>query len=280
MQELAATRAGSEGHRHVPSLDLPRVINPDFLWVGGCLDIDYKGEAVHSHFGAFVVRGTEKSLMVDTGHPYHRPEIERALDEFLGGKPLDYILPTHPELPHCGLLPTWARKYPDVKVVGEIVDYQLLYPELGERFHQVELGQTIDLGGRRIMIVPSIWGDMANTRWAFDTKDSILFVSDAYAAIHYHKPGECGLVTSERPLPDIDLVRMLSKLTLQWSTFFDITRTFRQIDLLLDVLQPRIIAPAHGAVIDRPEIMTAMVKQAVSTADSPAGLLNKASVRS
>jgi flavorubredoxin len=278
MQTLAVSEAADGDHRHAHR-GLPRLINPDFLWVGGCLDIDYKGEAVHSHFGAFVVRGTEKSLMIDTGHPFHRPEIERALDEFLGGQPLDYILPTHPELPHCGLLPTWVRKFPDVQVVGDIGDYHLLYPELGDRFRQVELGQTIDLGGRRIMVVPSIWGDMANTRWAFDTKDAILFVSDAYAAIHHHNPGECGLMTSERPLPGIDLVRMLSKLTLQWSAFFDITKTFPQMDLLLDVLQPKMIAPAHGTVIDRPEVMTAMVKEAVSTAEFPAGLLNKAAVK-
>lgn len=276
MHTRTATEARSEVHEHPESVELPRLINPDVLWVGGCLDIAYKGETVHSHFGAFVVRGTEKSLMIDTGHPYHRPSIEQALDDFLDGKPLDYILPTHPELPHCGLLPTWTRKYPDVKVVGDVGDYHVLYPELGDRFHQVDIGQTIDLGGRRIMVVPSIWGDMTNTRWAFDTKDSILFVSDAYAAIHYHRPGECRLMTSEQPLPDIDLVRMLSKLTLQWSAFFDITRTFPQIDRLLDILKPKIIAPAHGPVIDRPEVMTAMVKEAVSTTENLPGLLNKA----
>lgn len=247
---------------------LPRLINPDFLWIGGCLDIDYKGEAVHSHFGAFVIRGTQKSLMIDTGHPFHRPGIEKALDEFLGNRPLDYILPTHPELPHCGLLPTWAKKYPDVKVIGSVADYPLLYPELGDRFHEVGLGDTVDLGGRRIMVVPAIWGDLANTRWAYDTKDSILFVSDAYAAIHYHRPGECGLMTSERPLPDIDLVRMLSKLTLQWSAFFDITKTFGDLDTLLKILRPKMIAPAHGPVIDRPDIMTDMVKLAVSTGEN------------
>lgn len=276
MSGTAAAQGRDEARSHASHAALPRLINPDFLWVGGCLDIDYKGEAVHSHFGAFVVRGTSKTLMIDTGHPFHRPQIEPALDAFLGGRPLDYILPTHPELPHCGLLPTWVRKYPDLKVVGEVGDYPLLYPELGDRFHQVELGGSIDLGGRRIVVVPSIWGDMANTRWAFDTRDSILFVSDAYAAIHYHRPGECRLMTSEQPLPDIDLVRMLSKLTLQWSAFFDITRTFRQIDTLLDTLKPKMIAPAHGTVIDRPEIMTAMVKEAVSTSGHPTVLLNKA----
>src|SRR5262245_55846737 len=100
MTGTAAVQA--RGGAHAAHAELPRLINPDFLWIGGCLDIDYKGEAVHSHFGAFVVRGTSKTLMIDTGHPFHRPQIEPALDEFLGGRPLDYILPTHVELPHCG----------------------------------------------------------------------------------------------------------------------------------------------------------------------------------
>jgi len=36
-------------------------------------------------------------------------QIEAALDAFLDGRQLDYIFPTHPELPHCGLMPSWSK---------------------------------------------------------------------------------------------------------------------------------------------------------------------------
>jgi len=256
-------------HKHkgeAANTGLPRQIAEGVLWVGGCLNLSFKGETVHSHFNAYVIKGRDRTLMVDSGHPYHRPQIEAALDAFLDGRQLDYIFPTHPELPHCGLMPTWMAKYPGLKAVGDCSDYPLYYPDLAHRFVNLGRGDAIDLGDRRFVLLPCVWGDLANTLWGYESGSQTLFVSDAYALIHGHKPGECGLMTGEQPTPDKEHLQMLSRLTLQWMQYHDVSATYAELDTFLAAIQPKLIAPAHGAVVDRPERMTELMKAALAEA--------------
>lgn len=239
---------------------LPRRITPDVLWTGGCMELELRGELVHSHFGNYVVRGTRKTLLVDTGHPIHAEAIESALDGFLGERPIDYIFPTHGEFPHFGLLPKWMRKYPDALVVGDARDYPLYYPEESHRFRVMSIGDAIDLGGREFAFVPAVWCDLKDTLWGFDTGDRILFVADGFSLTHHHTPGHCGLTAGELPAPEIKMMQLLNELALQWTRYTDATQTFAPLDALLDTLRPRFIAPAHGSVVDRPDDMLPLVK--------------------
>src|SRR5438045_4003736 len=91
--------------------ELPRLITPNVLWTGGCMELELSGELVHSHFGLYCVRGSEKTILIDAGHPGFVDRIDRSLDWFLGGRQLDYLFITHAEMPHCGLLPKWMAKY-------------------------------------------------------------------------------------------------------------------------------------------------------------------------
>ena len=68
-------------------MELPRLLTPDVLWTGGCVELGVRGERVHSHFSNFVIRGNKRSILVDTGHPMHAQQIERAYDAFLGDTP-------------------------------------------------------------------------------------------------------------------------------------------------------------------------------------------------
>ncbi len=154
------------------ALGLPRLLTSGVLWTGGCMELDLRGELVHSHFANYVVRGSQKTLMLDTGHPIHADRIEQAVESFLGDAGLDYILVTHAEFPHCGLLPKWLAKYPQAMAVGDVRDYHLYYPEHQHRFVQMGIGESIDLGDRRIVLVPAIWFDLKDTIWAFDPNDT------------------------------------------------------------------------------------------------------------
>src|SRR6266567_436644 len=95
---------GMENGRAPPSGQFPRVLSDTLLWTGGCLNITYHDHVVHSHVCAYLVRGTSKTILIDTGNALDWPRIERDMERFLNGRPLDYIFPTHGELPHCGLL--------------------------------------------------------------------------------------------------------------------------------------------------------------------------------
>lgn len=241
---IATTRTGS----------LPRLITPGILWVGGCLEYPYRGERVHSHMSAFLIKGSKKSVIIDTGNPHHYASVLLGARKFLDGRPLDYVFPTHYEWPHAGLLPNWMEEYPDAVLVGDLPETDLYYPEFVDRLKSVQAGDRLDLGDRELVFVPAIWRDV-QTLWAFDTKDRALFVSDAFAYFHHHHEGECDLTSSEQPLADPKMVQFSGDLTMGWTRYTDTGVNISEIVSLLDMLKPEIICPAHGTVIDRPADM-------------------------
>lgn len=228
----------------------PRVLRPDLLWTGGCLDIPYEGQVVHSHFGVYLVRGSRKSILIDTGHPAHWKELARHVEEFLNGEPLDYIFPTHSELPHAGLISEWMTKYPDCIAIGQMNDYPLYYPQLADRMRNVQAGDAISLGDRTFTFLPPVWKDLTHTLWGFDDRSRTLFISDAFAYLHYHLDGQCDMLTSEQPLPDLGMIRFFNERALFWTRYTDAEQGARDIDEMLRRISPELIAPAHGGVVD------------------------------
>jgi len=239
---------------------LPRRVLPDLLWTGGCLPLDYLGEVVHGHMGVFLIRGSGKTLLVDTGNPLHWKQVERDVEMFLGDRPLDYVFLTHGEFPHAGLMAQWLEKYLDAVAVGDLPEYPLMYPDLADRIMQVRAGDSLDLGDRRIVFLPAIWRDIA-TLWAFDTRDRVLFVSDAFGYLHYHKEGECDRMSSEMPPPDAVMMQFVNERALYWTNHTDVRLTFADLDEMLDRLKPRLIAPAHGGIVDNADVTTALFKE-------------------
>ncbi len=251
----------TDHHRDPARGHFPRRLSPSLLWTGGCLDITYNGRTVHSHASAYVVKGSEKTVIVDTGNAADWPRIERDVEDFLQGRPLDYVFPTHGELPHCGLLQAWMRKYPEAIAVGALRDFRLYYPELSDRMRDVASGSSIDLGDRRLVFVPAIWRDLKDTLWAFDTTERTLFVSDAFAYLHYHEGGICDHLTSECPLPDLEMIRYFNERALYWTRHTDARLSYADIDEMIRELDPVLIATGHGGVIDARDAMLPLVKQ-------------------
>ncbi|WP_332682473.1 MBL fold metallo-hydrolase [Bosea sp. (in: a-proteobacteria)] len=242
----------------------PRKLSDTLLWTGGCLNIDYHGRNVHSHVCTYLIRGSEKTMLVDTGNAYDSRRVEQDIEAFLDGRTLDYIFPTHGELPHCGLLTRWMDKYPESIAVGALRDFPLYYPEHAHRMRNVAAGDAIDLGDRRIVFVPPIWRDLRDTLWAFDTTERSLFVSDAFAYLHYHEDGQCDLLTSEQPLPDVRMIQFFNERAMYWTRHTDPQHSFEDIDEMIRVLEPEIIATAHGGVVDEREAMLPLVKRGMT----------------
>lgn len=250
-----------------PTGTLPRRLSDDFLWAGGCAEVAYKGALVHGQFGVFVVKTATSSYMIDTGFPMLGDDMEAQLDAFLGDAPLDYIIPTHPEIPHAGLLSRWMEKYPDALVIGETRDLHLYYPEqmAAGRFRQFSAGEALDLGDRLLTFVPAIWRDLPNTLWVHDDALETLFVADAFGFLHPHGVGDCDRIASEQVTPDLEMAQFFNNGALFWTRFGDVEATFPDIDALLERLRPRFIAPAHGAVCDTVDDLMPFFKQSIST---------------
>ena len=247
-----------------PTGRFPRRLSETLLWTGGCLDVLYGDKVVHSHLCAYLVLGSEKTMLVDTGNAQDWPRIARDVADFLDGRPLDYVFPTHGELPHCGLLSEWLDTYPGALAVGALRDFPLYYPAHASRMRMVAAGDAIDLGDRRIVFVPPVWRDLCDTLWAFDTTERTLFVSDAFAYLHHHESGRCDYLVSEQPLPDVDMIRYFNERAMYWTRHTDPEPSFADIDTMLRALDPVLIATAHGGVVDVRDAMLPLTKQGMS----------------
>lgn len=249
-----------------PDVDhqLPRNITDNVLWTGSCVELTYAGVQWHGHFSTYIIRGSKHTAMVDTGHPLHRQRIDRDIDAFLGDRPVDYLFATHQEFPHAGLLGHWLDRYPDMKVVGNVRDYDLYFPKAKDRFVGYEAGESIDLGDRRLLMLPAVWRDLPDSLWAFDTTDRVLFVADGFSYLHAHMAGECSQMMSERKIPDPAMLQFFNERALQWTKYRDAAVTFEEMDRLMTELKPRFLAGAHGGIIDNVETALPIFKHAMS----------------
>ncbi|AMM34468.1 hypothetical protein SA2016_3811 [Sinomonas atrocyanea] len=240
----------------------PRQMAEGVFWLGGCLSAFSSGHEVHYHVSAYLVMGSRASILVDTGDPGHALLVLAQLEHALGGRPLDYVFPTHPEIPHAGNLPMLLAAYPDARIVGDTRDYHLHFPEFDGRLERRSAGDSLDLGGREIRFLPAHIRDLENTLWAHDSGSGTLFVSDGFSFIHdipqpeeddepVHLPGQCRLFSGEMPEPpSVEQAAYGTGRALYWTRFVDVTSAFTDIEDTLEQLPTSFIAPAHGNVID------------------------------
>ena len=131
---------------------MPREIAPGVFWIGDCLAQRHKGKSYHGYNAAYLVAGTEASILVETGHPKDFPVIERHMNELFarGVAPLKYLFVTHQETPHCGGLGRILKNFPDALLVGDVSDYHLAFPQYEHRMRSMQEGDEIELGGRTL----------------------------------------------------------------------------------------------------------------------------------
>lgn len=241
-----------------------REIAPGIWWIPECLEVNLSGVPTHLHTSPYLILGSEKTLLWDTATPTGWSGIEQALSRLLAGRRLDYIVPSHTELPHMGNLHRLLAKYPEATVVGDMRDYPFFFPAFADRMVDYPLGAEIDLGSHRFVFVEAVIKDMPSTQWGYETSQQTLFVADAFAYSHQapiddderptHSPGECTCLASELGgAPGPEQVVWITRAALYWTRFVKL-ELFR--DSLLKLLRDRptrIVAPAHGAVIDDPD---------------------------
>lgn len=239
----------------------PRKIADATYWFSTCLVIIVEGREAHNHNSCYLMIGETASVLIDTGLPLGwetlRPQILSALD----GRPLDYVFATHPEAPHMGNAGPLMELFPRLKITGDLRSYHLYFPGKEDRFHHLNAGETLDLGARRLQMVPALVHDLPNTLWGYDPDYQILFVSDAYPYTHDHDADQCAMISSELPRePRAEDTSRVIEGALNWTRFVDPHVISRELDAYLERYPAKIIAPAHGAVTIEPELLTEVFK--------------------
>jgi flavorubredoxin len=229
---------------------LPREIADGVFWLGDCLEQHYKGKLYHSYNAAFLLCGSEASMLIETGHPKDFPEIERQMKDILsqpGRAPLKYLFITHQETPHSGGLGRVFERWPDITVHGDVADYHLAFPQHADRLFTMEVGDEIDLGDRKFIAVEPVIRDLRTSLWGFDTGSKTLFPGDGFAYSHYHWDGHCGLVAEEATSLDLeDVLAVFAERALFWTTFTDMNLYVDKMEALMNELGVQTVAPTHG----------------------------------
>lgn len=237
------------------NLTLPREVASGVWWLGACAEIVAGAELLHSHNHCFLVVGRDHGVLIDSAMPKAWPKLGRDVRALLDGRPLSYLLPTHPEVPHMGNTGALLEAFPEAIAVGDVRDYHLHYPEHAERTRRLGVGDVLHLGGRDVELVEAVIHDLPNTLWAHDSLTQTLFVSDAHPYAHEHAPGQCALRADEYPVPPspIDASFVINNAH-YWSQFVRADVILPAFERLLDAYPVNLVAPAHGGVIRREDL--------------------------
>jgi flavorubredoxin len=238
----------------------PRQIAPGINWLGGCVHLVHQGQEIHSHLSAFLIVGTEKTMLIDTGYPGHWAGVAEQLEQLLDGRPLDWVAPTHPELAHAGNLNRIFERFPGSRAIGRLSDYHLFFPESLDRLESWPTETPIDLGGGyRVTLLEAPIKDLPSTQWAYEESHQVMFVADGFAYFHApvagvdeptHRPGECRLLSSELGTPPkVEQAAFVTRAALSWAQFIDAAPIRNAVARLVSRYPTSIIAPAHGNVI-------------------------------
>jgi flavorubredoxin len=198
-------------------------------------------------YNSYLVRGTEKTVLLDTVDPA-KTDVLLGNIVSAGVDKLDYIVAHHAEQDHSGSLPDVLLLYPDAKVLTNPKCKDMLIDLLGiedDKFVTVEDGQEISLGDKTLKFVYTSWVHWPETMSTYLAEEKILFSCDFFGA---------HLATSSLFVDDEAVVYESAK-----RYYAEIMMPFRrQINANLTKLadlEIEMIAPSHGPVYDKPELI-------------------------
>jgi flavorubredoxin len=230
----------------------PREIKPGVYWVGA---VDWDRRLFDcliplpdgTSYNAFLVRGSDKTALIDTVDPTMQRTLLDNLDQ-LGVNNIDYIIANHAEPDHSGTIPQVLEKYPAATVLATprckdmLIDL-LMVPE--ERLTTVNDGETISLGDRTLEFTHIPWVHWPETMATYLKEDRILFSCDFFGS---------HLATSDLYVTDQGRVYEAAK-----RYYAEIMMPFRNnVQKNLEKVKGYaidIIAPSHGPLHNRPDFI-------------------------
>ena len=207
-------------------------------------------------YNAYLVRGRDKTVLLDTVDPAQWPVLQGQLE---GLDRLDYVVAHHAEQDHSGSIPFVLEKFPGAKVVTNpkcrdmLIDL-LQLPE--DVFQTVADGETLELGGKTLEFLYTPWVHWPETMCTWLQEDRILFSCDFFGS---HLATTDLFVTD--PAATLEAAkRYYAEIMMPFRG--PIRRNLERV-LAKDV---RLIGPSHGPVYDQPGFILKAYQDWVSDA--------------
>lgn len=212
------------------------------------LDEDWyiEGRDVHVPQNAFLFVD-DRTLLFDTTSPANREQMTDDLDDILGDRTLDYLVVSHPDVPHAGNTHAILEQYPDATLVAPS------YGDMHELYHladsrKVDVGERINVGKFTVQFQEAPILDAPMTHWMTEEHTDMLLPVDWVCFPHTDE--ETLKFADEMPR-DITVERLLqfNARVLFWMQYVDPEKLNEEIDAMIDRYDPDVIAPSHGVVI-------------------------------
>lgn len=197
-------------------------------------------------YNAYIVRGQEKTALIDSTDPEKQQELLDALKNM--DINIDYIVANHAEQDHSGSIPAVLEMYPEARVLcspkckGMLEEHLLID---GAKIMEVDDNSTIPLGGKTLRFIHTPWVHWPETMVTYLEEDKILFSCD-FLGSH--------LASNELFVKDRNEVHRAAK-----RYFAEIMMPFRNpIRKNLEKiggLEIDIVAPSHGPMHDDPRFI-------------------------
>ncbi|MBC7220526.1 FprA family A-type flavoprotein [Candidatus Bipolaricaulota bacterium] len=196
-------------------------------------------------YNAYLVRGREKTALVDTVNPGFEDELLAKIGEVVDPARLDYVIMNHAEPDHAGAIPVLLDRSPQAHLVltakgAEMAVRYYRVPQ--DRMLVVNEGDTLDLGGKTLRFLDAPFLHWPETMFTYLVEDKVLFPCDFFGA---HTAA--GVYDDE-----------VADLAVRAQMYFgEIMMPFRKageraMRKLVDV-PIELIAPSHGPVWRHPE---------------------------
>lgn len=168
-------------------------------WDRDRFDIEF-GLQNGTTYNSYVIKG-EKNALVDTSHAKFKELYFDVLNQVINPQDIDYLIISHTEPDHSGLVKDLLTINPDITVVASKVAIQFLegFVHIDFKREIVKNGDQLDIGNGHIfefINAPNLhWPD---TIFSYDHGTNILFTCDAFG-MHY-----CSAALYDENLKDIE----------------------------------------------------------------------------
>jgi flavorubredoxin len=226
-----------------------RPVTSDITWMGA-VDWDRKlFDALiplpeGTSYNAYLVRGSEKTALIDAADPAKLDELMAQLD---GVDRLDYLVAQHAEQDHSGGIPAVLARYPDAVLVTNPKAKELLQEHLDiadDRFRIVADGEKLSLGDKTLHFIYLPWVHWPETMGTYIEEDHVLFTCDFFGS---HR-AQSGLF-AERHLVMRGAKRYYAEIMMPFRSF--IVKNLEK----LEGLQIDMICPSHGPIYKDPSFI-------------------------
>jgi len=224
-----------------------REIRPGIEWLGA---IDWERRLFDeliplpdgTSYNAYLLRGSEKTALIDTADPAKREELLEQLDAV---ESLDILIVQHVEQDHSGLVPDVLARFPDAAIYASPKAVPMIADHLGipeERITAVKDGETLSLGNWTLEFLHAPWVHWPETILTYLHEEKVLFTCDLFGS---HLATN-DLFAVDRPRVHEAAKRYYAEIMMPFANLI-------QGHLAkLDPYEIEMICPSHGPIYDDP----------------------------